>query len=76
MPLCHCLIFGCLITLEIMYLLIVFLPLLGSFGTHTSNSSPRNVFFKSRSNPSSSFSSRCRTSLFSGSLKSQRWKRF
>lgn len=29
-PLCHCLIFGCLITLEIMYLLIVFLPLLGS----------------------------------------------
>jgi len=28
--LCHCLIFGCLITLEIMYLLIVFLPLLGS----------------------------------------------
>ena len=27
----HCLIFGCLITLEIMYLLIVFLPLLGSF---------------------------------------------
>ncbi|NP_064038.1 orf116 (mitochondrion) [Beta vulgaris subsp. vulgaris] len=27
---CHCLIFGCLITLEIMYLLIVFLPLLGS----------------------------------------------
>ncbi|KAK4731913.1 hypothetical protein R3W88_024901 [Solanum pinnatisectum] len=31
MPLCHCLIFGCLITLEIMYLLIVFLPLLDSF---------------------------------------------
>lgn len=31
MPLCHCLIFGYLITLEIMYLLIVFLPLLGSF---------------------------------------------
>ncbi|KAG9157563.1 hypothetical protein Leryth_022779 [Lithospermum erythrorhizon] len=29
-PLCHCLIFGCLITREIMYLLIVFLPLLGS----------------------------------------------
>lgn len=29
-PLCHCLIFGFLITLEIMYLLIVFLPLLGS----------------------------------------------
>ena len=29
-PLSHCLIFGCLITLEIMYLLIVFLPLLGS----------------------------------------------
>ncbi|GAB2264811.1 hypothetical protein Droror1_Dr00028111 [Drosera rotundifolia] len=29
-PLCHCLIFGCLITLEIMYLLIVFLPLLSS----------------------------------------------
>ena len=29
-PLGHCLIFGCLITLEIMYLLIVFLPLLGS----------------------------------------------
>ena len=29
-PLCHCLISGCLITLEIMYLLIVFLPLLGS----------------------------------------------
>lgn len=29
-PLCHCLIFGCLITLEIMYLLIIFLPLLGS----------------------------------------------
>ncbi|GMQ12232.1 hypothetical protein CsSME_00054664 [Camellia sinensis var. sinensis] len=29
-PLCHCLIFGCLITLVIMYLLIVFLPLLGS----------------------------------------------
>ncbi|KAL2944103.1 NADH-ubiquinone oxidoreductase chain 5, partial [Bienertia sinuspersici] len=29
-PLCHCLTFGCLITLEIMYLLIVFLPLLGS----------------------------------------------
>ena len=28
--LCHCLISGCLITLEIMYLLIVFLPLLGS----------------------------------------------
>ena len=31
MPLCHCLIFGCLITLEIMYLLIVFLSLLDSF---------------------------------------------
>ena len=30
-PLCHCLIFGCLITLEIMYLLIVFLPLLASY---------------------------------------------
>ncbi len=29
-PLSHCLIFGCLITLEIMYLLIVFFPLLGS----------------------------------------------
>lgn len=29
-PLCHCLISGCLITVEIMYLLIVFLPLLGS----------------------------------------------
>nr|WMB96847.1 hypothetical protein [Solanum melongena]WMB97156.1 hypothetical protein [Solanum aethiopicum] len=31
MPICHCQIFGCLITREIMYLLIVFLPLLGSF---------------------------------------------
>ena len=29
-PLCHCLISGCLITVEIMYLLIVLLPLLGS----------------------------------------------
>lgn len=29
-PLCHCLIFGCLITVDLMYLLIVFLPLLGS----------------------------------------------